>query len=78
MKKTKTIEYYICDFDHGVETEARFKIEPSGKDACERHYHAFLKEARLPNGEMSGFKAPVEPGYEAVMTLEYKKKRKNK
>lgn len=78
MKKTKTIEYTICDFDHDVETEAMGVVMPSGKDVCSQHFNAFTEEIRLPDelgGDMSGKRVPVEPGYNAQMTITYKKEK---
>lgn len=78
MKKTKTIEYTICDFDHSEEVNAVGVVMPSGKDACEQHMKAYTEEIRLPaefGDEMSGVKVPVDPGYNAQMVIEYKKEK---
>lgn len=80
-KKTKTIEYYICDFDHDEEVEAVGKVKPSGKDACQMHLDAFIEEVRLPdefNNEMSGKKVAVDPEYDAQMEIKYKKGKNTK
>ena len=78
MKKTKTIEYTICDFclKEGREVQAIDQVNPSGKDVCEKHQLAFLKEVKLPDGfdkEMSEKKVAVDPNYEAQMVIQYKK-----
>ena len=78
MKKTKTIEYTICDFclKEGKEVEAVDRVQPSGLDVCEKHQLAFLKEVKLPDGfnkEMSEKKVAVDPDYEAQMVVQYKK-----
>ena len=77
MKKSKTIEYTICDFCM-EEVTAVAKVNPSGKDACEFHLKAYTEEVRLPEelgGDMSGVKVPVDPGYDAQMAIEYKKEK---
>jgi hypothetical protein len=80
MKKTKTIEYLICDFKHkGEDVEAVGKVQPSGKDACAQHFKAYTEEIRLPDefgNEMSGRRVSVDPGYDAKMVIEYKKEKK--
>jgi len=78
MIKTKTIEYRICDFclKEGREVQAIDQVNPSGKDVCEKHQLAFLKEVKLPDGfdkEMSEKKVAVDPNYEAQMVIQYKK-----
>jgi hypothetical protein len=76
-KKTKTIEYRVCDFCE-TEVEAVEVVQPSGKDACAMHMKAFTEEVRLPDelgGDMSGMRTAVEPGYEAKMVIEYKKEK---
>ncbi|OQB04955.1 MAG: hypothetical protein BWY19_01169 [bacterium ADurb.Bin212] len=78
MKKTKTIEYTICDFclKEGKEVEAVDRVQPSGLDVCAMHQKAFTEEIRLPDEfgkEMSGKKIVVDPGYNAQMVIEYKK-----
>lgn len=77
-KKTKTIEYSVCDFDHDVETEASYVVQPTGKDVCIEHHKAFTEEIRLPNdfgGDMSGYRVVVDPDYSAQMVIEYKKEK---
>lgn len=81
MKKTKTIKYTICDFEHEVETNAIGVVQPSGKDACEQHMKAFTEEIRLADdlgGDMSGYKVAVDPGYDAKMIIEYNKEKGKK
>lgn len=78
MKKTKTIEYTVCDFclKDGNEVQATGKVQPSGLDVCEKHKLAFTKEIRMPDEfskEMSGKKIVVDPGYDAQMVIQYKK-----
>jgi hypothetical protein len=78
MKKTKTIEYTICDFclKEGKEVEAVDRVQPSGLDVCVKHQLAFLKEVKMPDGfdkEMSEKKVAVDPDYEAQMVVQYKK-----
>lgn len=78
MKKTKTIEYTICDFclKEGREVQAIDQVNPSGLDVCEKHQLAFLKQVKLPDGfdkEMSEKKVAVDPDYEAQMVVQYKK-----
>lgn len=79
MKKTKTIEYTVCDFDHGgEEVLAEGVVKPSGKDVCGVHLKAFTEEIRLPDelgGDMSGKRVPVDPGYDAKMIIEYNKEK---
>jgi hypothetical protein len=78
MKKTKTIEYRICDFclKEGNEVQATGKVQPSGLDVCEKHKLAFTKEIRMPDEfskEMSGKKIVVDPDHEPQMVIQYKK-----
>lgn len=75
MKVTKTIETFICDFEHSEETPAVGKVQPSGKDACVKHLAEMTKEIRLPDdlgGDMSGFKVAVDSGFKAKMKIIYK------
>jgi len=81
MKKTKTIEWTVCDYEHKEYVAAVGKTMPSGKDACEQHLKAYTEEIRLPDefsNEMSGKKVSVDPGYDAKMVIEYKKEKGNK
>lgn len=80
MKKTKTIEYTVCDFclKEGNEVQATGKVQPSGKDVCAIHQHEFTEEIRLPDEfgkEMSGKKIVVDPGYDAQMVIKYNKEK---
>lgn len=81
MKKTKSIEYTICDYhlkEDGSEVNAVGQTMPSGKDACEMHLKAYTKEVRLSEelgGDMSGKFVSVDPGYDAKMVIEYKKEK---
>lgn len=80
MKKTKTIEYTVCDFclKDGKEIEAVGQVQPSGKDVCAIHQHEFTEEIRLPvefGSEMSGKKIIVDPGYDAQMVIKYNKEK---
>ncbi len=77
MKKSKTIEYAVCDFCK-EETPAVGIVQPSGKDVCAKHMKAFTEEVRLPNelgSDMSGKRVVVDPGYKAQMVIEYKKEK---
>lgn len=77
MKKTKTIEYSVCDFCD-KEVDAVGKVKPSDKDVCPQHLNAFTEEIRLPDefgNEMSGFKIAVDPGFNAKMIIEYNKEK---
>lgn len=82
MKKTKTIEYVICDFhEDGEEVAAIAKAEPTGKDVCKEHARAFKQEVRHPaesGGEMSGIFAIVDPDYDSPEIQTVYKKVKNK
>ena len=81
MKKTKTIEYAICDFhlaDDGSEVEAMGIVQPTGEDVCKQHFDAFTEEIRLPDelgGDMSGHRIQVSPTYDAKMIIEYNKEK---
>lgn len=80
MKKTKTIEYAICDFcPEEKEVLATGVVHPTGKDACPTHLNSCWEEVRLPDelgGDMSGFKVYVDPEYNARMVIEYEKENK--
>jgi len=81
MKKSKTVEWTICDYhlaEDGSEVDAVGKTMPSGKDACEQHLKAYTKEVRLPDefgNEMSSKFVAVDPTYDAKMVIEYKKEK---
>ena len=78
------IEYTICDYqleEDGTEVQAVDKSMPSGKDVSDKFRKALMQEVRFPKefgGEMSGYKIPVDPGYEATMVIEYKEIKKDK
>lgn len=78
MKKTKTIDTYICDFNHnGSEVEAVGKVEPTGKDVCADHLAKFTKSIKNPDefgGKKSDFEIATDPDFKPVMKLVFEEK----
>jgi len=79
MKKSKTIELYICDFKHDTEVEAVGKVEPTGKDVCAEHLEKFTKKIKNPDvfgGGKSDFEIATDPDYQPSLELVFKDKNK--